>query len=135
LHIKDENNSLIGLLCVNFSDEGFKDLTEQLMSLIHPNELIQANNFERIEDIKFADESDTIGINIEEVAENALNKVLRNSNITADRLNKNEKIEIVKTLNDRGIFMLKGSVPHVAKLLHSSEATIYRYLNSIDMNK
>jgi len=135
LHIKDENNSLIGLLCVNFSDEGFKDLTEQLMSLIHPNELIQANNFERIEDIKFADESDTIGINIEEVAENALNKVLRNSNIPADRLNKNEKIEIVKTLNDRGIFMLKGSVPHVAKLLHSSEATIYRYLNSIDMNK
>ena len=31
--------------------------------------------------------------------------------------------------------MLKGAVTYIAKLLHSSEATIYRYLNDINSKK
>lgn len=135
LYIKDENNHLIGLLCFNFDDTSFKDLTSQLMSLIHPDEVIEKINFEKLDDIKFSEELDTISVTMEEVADNAIDKVLRNSSIPVDRLNKTERIEIVRILDDKGIFMLKGAVSYVAKLLHSSEATIYRYLNDINSNK
>ena len=135
LYIKDSNKELIGLLCINFDDSSFKDLGNQLMTLIHPNELIQKNNFEKIENIKFSDESDNIGATMEEVADNAIDRVLKNSSIPIDRLNKAEKMDIVKILNNKGIFMLKGAIPYVAKLLHSSEATIYRYLSDINSSK
>lgn len=135
LYIKDENNDLIGLLCINFDDTNFKNLSEQLMTFIHPNELIQKNTFERVEDIKFSEEYDNIGSTMKEVAQNAINRVLKNSDVPLDRLTKKEKIEIVKTLDEKGIFMLKGIVPYVAEMLHSSEATIYRYLSDINSSK
>ena len=84
-----------------------------------------------MEDIIYSEESDSIGASIEEVAENAIRRVIKDSSIPLDRLTKDEKMEIVKALDEKGIFMLKGAVPLVAKLLHSSEATIYRYLSNI----
>lgn len=135
LYIKDANNNLIGLLCINFDDTNFKNITSQLMSLIHPDEVIEKNNFEKIEAINFSDDLDTIGATMEEVADAAIDRVLKKSSVPADRLNKSERIEIVRILDDKGIFMLKGAVSYVAKLLHSSEATIYRYLNDINSNK
>lgn len=131
LYIKDGKDNLIGLLCINFDDRGFRELTDKLMSLIHPDELISKNTFEQMEDIIYSEESDSIGASIEEVAENAIRRVIKDISIPLDRLTKDEKMEIVKALDEKGIFMLKGAVPLVAKLLHSSEATIYRYLSNI----
>ncbi|WP_238558869.1 helix-turn-helix domain-containing protein [Yersinia pestis] len=39
-----------------------------------------------------------------------------------------EKKEIVKKLNEKGVFLLKGAVAEVAMRLETSEQTIYRYL-------
>jgi len=39
-----------------------------------------------------------------------------------------EKKQIVKKLNDKGVFSLKGAVAEVARRLETSEQTIYRYL-------
>jgi predicted transcriptional regulator YheO len=135
LYIKNGNDNLIGFLCLNFDDSGYRNINDKLMSLIHPDELIHKNNFEVLENIKFSDESDSIGTTIEEVSENAIRRVLKNSSIPLDRLTKDEKFEIVKVLDEKGIFMLKGAVSYVAELLYSSEATIYRYLNDINAGK
>ena len=50
--------------------------------------------------------------------------------VDVDRLNQDEKMEIMEILDRKGVFLLKGSVSFVAKELHSSEASIYRYLGS-----
>jgi predicted transcriptional regulator YheO len=42
-----------------------------------------------------------------------------------------EKIAIVRTLNDKGVFLLKGAVAVVARHLAASEATVYRYLQRV----
>ena len=135
LYIKNGDDKIIGLLCINFDDSAFRDINDKLMGLIHPDELIHENNFEVLENIKFTDESDSIGTNIEEVSENAIRRVLKSSSVPLDRLTKEEKLNIVRILDDKGIFMLKGAVTYVAELLHSSEATIYRYLNDINSGK
>ena len=49
-----------------------------------------------------------------------------------DRLTQEEKMEIMDILNRKGVFLLKGSVSHVAQALHSSEASIYRYLGKLN---
>ncbi len=42
-----------------------------------------------------------------------------------------EKMAVVRRLNDDGFFLMKGAVSQVAAMLGSSEATIYRYLGKI----
>ena len=49
-----------------------------------------------------------------------------------DRLTQDEKMEIMDALNRKGVFLLKGSVSHVAREPHSSEASIYRYLGKLN---
>ena len=48
------------------------------------------------------------------------------------QLSADEKFQIIKTLNERGVFLLKNSVVEVAEQLNSSEATIYRYLSKLN---
>lgn len=67
--------------------------------------------------------------------EDLMNSVIKDTissfEIPSDRLSTDEKLEIVKRLDAKGTFLIKGSIAEVAKKLNSSEATIYRYLNQI----
>ena len=46
-------------------------------------------------------------------------------------LSQQEKIEIVRCLDQQGIFLVKGAIVEVAKSLQTTETTIYRYLNKL----
>lgn len=52
--------------------------------------------------------------------------------MTSDRLTVDEKMEIVRRLNGDGFFLMKGAVSQIAMILGTSEATIYRYLSSVN---
>ena len=52
--------------------------------------------------------------------------------VPPQRLTADEKLDIVQKLDDRGIFLVKGSIAEVAKRLFCSEATVYRYLQQIN---
>ena len=47
-------------------------------------------------------------------------------------LNIDTKINIVKELNEQGIFNIKGSVAEVAKKLNISESSVYRYIKMVE---
>ncbi|MNI74519.1 hypothetical protein D3C73_1306070 [compost metagenome] len=51
--------------------------------------------------------------------------------IPPDRLSSQEKIDIVRELNDLGVFLLKGGVSEAAAALSISEPTVYRYLQKL----
>jgi predicted transcriptional regulator YheO len=44
-------------------------------------------------------------------------------------MSRQEKINIVKQLNEQGILTMKGAVSEIARQLFVSEPTVYRYLN------
>lgn len=51
-----------------------------------------------------------------------------------ERLTQQERIQIVRRLNDSGLFQLKGAVGAVAEYLHCSEASVYRYQSKLQKN-
>ena len=61
-----------------------------------------------------------------------VSEVVSNYPVPVELLTQDEKMEIMATLNRKGVFLLKGSVSYVAKELHSSEASIYRYLDKLN---
>ena len=122
MFIKDEEGEIIGCLCINI------DISELIVSQKALEELTQT-------DIKGE-------INLGDFPVNSVNDVLMN--IVTETLevygkpvaymNKEEKVNIVKKLDDQGAFLIKGAIDYVAKILCVSRYTIYNYLDEIRVN-
>ncbi|NLD18167.1 MAG: transcriptional regulator [Tissierellia bacterium] len=133
IYIKDRGK-LVGLLCVTFDDSKFKDVSNAVMSLCHPDELIKGFSFERIDDLSLNQDTEIVSTNIEELVHETINSIVKRSNLSIDRLKKKDRLYIVTELKKRGIFSLKNAITEVAKKLDVSEATAYRYLNELEKN-
>ncbi|MCG8482497.1 MAG: PAS domain-containing protein [Clostridia bacterium] len=121
--IKDSAGELIGILCVNV----------ELTSMIALNKLTEKflSGFLNcsLEDIYKVDEEEET---IEEYTYRTIKKIINLSEIPVERMNMEEKIDILRLLKDKGVFRIKGVVREVAKHLDVSETSIYRYLREIE---
>lgn len=68
---------------------------------------------------------------VDELASYLINSSVQSVGIPVDLMQKQHKVEIVRDLKSRGLFMLKDSVQLVAGELGVSRFTIYNYLNQI----
>ena len=143
MFIKNSSNELIGLLCVNFDDSRYRELSERLLDLRRVDPFVDSN-FAYDEEMATAvphslTDSATLDNQLVEtfyntpddvtkgVAEQAMNDL----GVTPERLTTDEKIAIVEKMNAKGAFLLKGAVKDAAEVLDCSPATIYRYLAEI----
>lgn len=133
MYIKDDMGKLIGMLCINFDDNRYQELSTKLFQLCHPDQFVEQNIAIRSSvDLSNIQNHEQFPDSVSSIMENVILDVIQQDGIPAERLTKEEKIRIVKRLDEQGIFLLKGAVPYVAEVLHSSPASIYRYLNEID---
>ena len=134
--IKDENGEPIGLLCINFDDSRYRDLSERIFALCHPDEYATKNISIHAAPSKSAaedNEQENFYNSISSAIDDALIAVMNSTQVPAERLTQDEKVKILQLLEERGIFMLKGVIPIIAQKLASSPASIYRYLNKIKL--
>ena len=128
--IKNDDGSLAGLLCLNMDVSSLVQVQEML------DNVFKAMNV----DVPFVkgeshaevccEESFTD--NIEDVTENIIRDVVEQAAVLPERMTTAEKMDIMRTLHGKGVFLLKGSIGMIAKKLAASEATIYRYLQNIE---
>ncbi|HBK67372.1 MAG TPA: YheO-like PAS domain protein [Firmicutes bacterium] len=122
--IRNDKQQLIGTLCINIDVEKFAQFKNYLENLIRfPQEDGDVNPVERFS-------SSVEGITFE-----SIETIIKKNSISPERMSQDEKVEIIKELNNSGVFLLKGSVAEVASQLKVSEATIYRYLSKIKKKK
>lgn len=135
-----ENGKLAGMLCINFDDTQFNDLSRQLLRIIHPDVFLQ--NF--LSDVSYnllsqeTEENDSTedSINtIDSLMEKIFQEIKSELNSPFDRLSKQEREEVVQKLYEQDFFKLKASIPFLAKKLNCSVATIYRYVSSHSSKK
>lgn len=58
-----------------------------------------------------------------------MEKAVESTGKTIDVLDKEDKVEIVKYLDEKGAFLIKKSAERVAEYLDISRFTVYNYLN------
>lgn len=137
MFIKDSEGNPIGLLCINFDDSRYMELHEKLFSMIHPGNFVKniasglSNSTDNIKDLS-SSITENFAIDVAALREQIFNDATANLTTPVDRLNQNERKEIMIKLHEQGLFQLKGSIPFVAKRFSCSQATIYRYLGEIN---
>ncbi len=118
-----KDKELIGMICVNTDETIFDELTQTFDRLLH--------SYKQNEETSELTQ-ETFSNSIEEMAENAVMEMsIAKGGISANSFKQDDKYEVIQQLHDSGFFLLKGSVPEIAKILHISEPTVYRYLQNI----
>ena len=132
LFIKGRNGQLEGLLCINFDASRYEELSRRVLDLcgnmLNPGTPSGARLVAEHE----APDSAAYPRSIAGATARIVTEVVNNYPVPVERLTQEEKMEIMGELSRKGVFLLKGSVSHVAKVLHSSEASIYRYLGKLN---
>lgn len=131
--IKNEEGELLGLLCINIDVSLYEETSKILTRLIKGPTMQQVTPLDEGEGISYATQAiegiETFAASIDEMVDTVIYK--ETQGIPVDRLRSDEKMELIRMLNEKGIFMLKGGVATAAKALVISEATVYRYLNKL----
>lgn len=135
-YIKDKDDKLVGMLCINFDDSEFQSLSNRLFQLIHPDKYVENHIAIRSDILSIPEEEEFDTEHFEgsvtAVAESVIKEIVHDNGVPVDRLTHSEKIRIVAKLKQKGVFRLKGAVTYVSDALRSSPASIYRYLSKVE---
>ncbi len=127
--ILDDEQNLIGALCTNTDYTNFNDAMGLLKSFL-PNS--KANIMEKPSADKPVMEN--LYGNHETLTLDKIQEEIEKMNVPPLRMTPEEKMAVVTSLYEMGMFMLKGAVQATAQHLETSEATIYRYIRNAKNN-
>ncbi|TCO79028.1 helix-turn-helix transcriptional regulator [Marinisporobacter balticus] len=119
MFIKDETGEVIGSLCINF------DMSALMVAQNAIGEMMQTENQDKVESTSYS--VNVVNDVLSDIVSNTINQLGK----PIAYMNKEEKVSIVKKLNDQGAFLIKGAIDYVAKVLCVSRYTIYNYLDEI----
>ena len=117
--IRDEEDNLIGMLCTNI------DVTALSNARKFIDDLIMVKGGDK------SKQKEHFSLSINEHVSSIISKILSRLGSEPLRMTIEEKKNIVKELESKGVFQLKGVVGEVAKSLEVSDQTIYRYLQEL----
>ena len=124
--IRDENKQIIGCICINYDISDFLHCKSAMEKLtMFPQQSIDSHDSNKHNDNEF------FGSNIQSVIEKIIMETIETLSKPVEILNKDEKMQFVKHLDEKGIFEVKGSVENIAEMLGVSKYTIYNWLDKL----
>lgn len=135
--IHDEEDNIIGALCLNYDVQRYLDVRKQLDAFIlmdpgkHIDGMPQDNAKKEDDHFLSVEISESMYPTVDDAIQHLIQRTLAPYGTEAKRLSQAERLAVVEDLYKNGLFVLKGSVYALAQILGVSEPTIYRYLNRI----
>jgi len=111
----DDKGKVVGSLCINY------DITHLMLGQNALRKLIKQDGNR--------EQGEVITSNVDELLETLLYKAVRHTGRTLEELTKDDKVSVVRYLDDKGAFLIKKSAERVAEFLGISRFTVYNYLN------
>lgn len=135
--LKDDDGELIGTLCINVDVSQYVALGKLLENMTfgailqedigpaEPSEQTAQASPDHTVTLK-----ETFPTTVDDLIEATILESIGEKGAISD-LTPERKIDLVSKLNEKGIFMFKGTVKKVSVALGVSEPTVYRYLSAV----
>ncbi len=117
-----EDDQLVGLLCINQDLTQYRAVYESVGKLLGRSKT-DTNSAAKVDERLVPTVSQLPSDVIQEVLDKQVSNVAY--------LSKEERLDVVRQLDKKGVFLLKGAISEVAKTLKVSDATMYRYLQML----
>lgn len=115
--IKNQQGRYIASICLNFDISSFKDIASQL-DMFTATELINQSTTEQLR-----------SFSLDEINQAVLS-FSKEKNSSPQTLTKEQKFQLVKLLEKKGLLQLRNAISIVATLLGVTRPTIYSYLKT-----
>ena len=119
----------VGMLCINVNISDLEYLTSTIKKILGIKD-------EKDIEFKMDNPVEILSSPLDEMIDLYIKECLEKmgfpSYFLAERLNVDEKIKVVKYLQEKGTFKVKGAIVLVAEKLAVSEPTVYRYLKKME---
>jgi predicted transcriptional regulator YheO len=120
LLIRDDAGEVAGAICINLDTSRITQQMEYLQSLMPNRENPKTN------DAEVPGRSD---VGITDMADDLIKRIVGSSPV--ETMSRKQRIEKVRFMEEKGIFLIKGSIEKVAEGLGVNPVTIYSYLDEI----
>ncbi|WP_278941129.1 transcriptional regulator [Anaerotruncus colihominis] len=117
--LKDFGGKVVGALCINIDTTKISQQIEWLQSLMPGTE----------ENAAPAEVSQEELTHVSEIVTDLIDKIIGNKDMA--RLRREEKLEMIRFMDQRGIFLLKGAVDQVGSRMGISRVTVYSYIDEV----
>jgi len=125
IFIRDNKKKIVGFLCINYALDHLTEIRRKIDDFCAVNKDVDKNIFnnEEKEEI-FTD-------NLDDLLEKVFIKAREKVGKPIEKMQKDDKLEIVRYLQKKGVFLVKGNIDKIAKKLNVSRYTVYNYLSEI----
>ena len=117
--LKDLNGDVVGAMCINLD-------TSRITQQIHWLQEMLPGNADFAVPEPAAPEED---LHMQEIVNEMINKIIGSKNVPA--LHKEDKLDLIRDMDQRGIFLMKGAIDQVSIRMGISKVTVYSYLDEI----
>lgn len=122
LLIRNPDKKVIGALCINIDTTRITENINWLSSFIPQNPDLPLNpNYQQDR----TNETE----HIQEFAHDLIDKIIGTKPV--EKLRRDEKVEMVRFMEQKGIFLIRGTIDRVAEKLNISKVTVYSYIEEI----
>ena len=137
MFIKD-GGKLVGLLCINFDDSRFHEISDSILRLVHPDDFVHHHYFPSDAPAKQpmqpqhapAQPAEHFQSDMNGLMEDLFVTVTKDTGVPLRRLTQAERAEIVARLYEQGMFELRGAVQFTVDKLGCSQASVYQYIKN-----
>ena len=105
--LRDDENSVLAMLCINM------DMTGSTASVVNGSQSPEHYH-----------------MNVSEVIDALIIEAANAASLPASELSSSEKMRIVRSLHQEGVFLVKGAVQRVVAQLGIAAPTVYKYIQS-----
>jgi predicted transcriptional regulator YheO len=127
--IRDSRNYLIGALCINYDismalpfQEFINDFIDSNLPIKHEAEFSESIS-ELVQPMPESYDS------IAETTTDLIRRIIGNADVKS--MKRSVRISLIKFMEEKGVFKIKGSVDTVAELMQISKVTVYSYLDVV----
>lgn len=126
IFIRDNNKKIVGFLCINFNLESIVNIAKEIDEFCNVE-----NNLNNVENIIKGEKEESFSHSLDELMEQLFFKAQQRIGKEINKMQKEDKIEMVRFLQKHGIFLVKDAIDRLAEKLNVSRFTIYNYLAEI----
>jgi predicted transcriptional regulator YheO len=140
MFIHDEYGAANACLCINVDVTDLLKLRDTLTTLTTPDLLdgsdvvesaVQSASRSNFTPIAPSEKDETFPVTVDEVMVEAVRQAISVVDVPPDLMQKRHKLEVVRLLEERGLFLIRDAVDFVATALGVTRYTIYNYLNEL----
>lgn len=118
--IRNGEGEVIGMLCINYDLTLSNLLQEELSGFL--------GGLSETDETKESEERD-LNQDVISIIDNLIDKIIKDTDVSL--LTRKDSLEIIRFMDEKGIFLVKGSMDKVANYMGVSKVTIYSYLDTV----